>query len=122
MDGSSVEKNLEKVRSRIHAACERAKRDPASVRLIAVSKGQTPEKIRSAVNCGHHVFGENYVQELLEKRGEIARAQWHFIGSLQTNKVKQVIGQVELIHSVDREILLQEISKRATEKNVVQPI
>lgn len=92
---------------------------PESVTLVAVSKTHPFEKIKTLYDLGHRDFGENYVQELLSK-AEAARAigitdiRWHMIGHLQTNKVKQVLPVVFLIHTVDSIKLAQEIQKRAT--------
>lgn len=122
MVGTSVEKNLEQVLKRMNAACVRAGRNATSVRLVAVSKMQPLAKVQQAFAAKQKMFGENYVQEALPKIESLPQAEWHFIGSLQSNKAKQVVGAFALIHSVDRESLLQEISKRAVEKGIVQDI
>jgi pyridoxal phosphate enzyme (YggS family) len=122
MVGSLVEKNLEQVRNRIKGACARVQREALSVRLVAVSKAQPMAKIQQAWSAKQNVFGENYVQEALTKVASLPEAEWHFIGTLQSNKVKQVVGAFTLIHSVDRESVLREISKRAVEKGLVQEI
>jgi len=93
---------------------------PPSVALIAVSKTRTADEIETLYKLGHRDFGENYVQELLEKSAELdARGCsdicWHFIGHLQTNKVKSLVSIVKVIHSVDSIRLAEEISKRATQ-------
>lgn len=108
-----MSENLRAVRDRIRAACERAGRDPAGVLLVAVSKTRPPESIRVALDAGQRDFGENYARELREKAEALPAARWHFIGSLQTNKVKLVVGRAELIHTVDREALGVEIGRRA---------
>jgi pyridoxal phosphate enzyme (YggS family) len=85
------------------------------VRLVAVSKSQPAEAIREAYDAGQRDFGENYVQEWREKAEALdglAGLAWHFIGSLQTNKVKYLAGRVALVHTVDREELGREIAKR----------
>jgi pyridoxal phosphate enzyme (YggS family) len=94
------------------------------VRVLAVSKLQSTEKIRALHALGQIDFGENYVQELLPKVAELAGLglHWHFIGKLQRNKVKQLIGYTRLIHSVDSLGLAEEISKRAEAKSVQQKI
>ena len=87
---------------------------PKEVQLIAVSKGHRLEKIKEAVECGLTSFGENYVQEFLEKWGTMGEdIQWHFIGHLQTNKVKYIIDKVSSIDSVDSLKLFQTIEKEA---------
>lgn len=99
---SVIAENLVRVRERIEAACVRAGRSPADVRLIAVSKTKPIELIQEALDSGQRLFGENYVQEAVDKINHFPSAEWHFIGSLQTNKAKQVAGKFALIHSVDR--------------------
>lgn len=117
---------LQQVRGRIAAACAEAGRDPASVHLIAVSKYHPPEQIRTALDAGVCCLGENHVQELLAKQLVLTdwgyRPAWHLIGTLQRNKVRQVVGRVALIHSVDSLQLLAEIAKRAAVTGVIQPI
>lgn len=109
----SVAENLLKIQERIRTAAERRGRDPRSVRLVAVSKTQPVEAIIAASGAGQRIFGENYVQELLDKAGKVPEtAEWHFIGSLQSNKVKYIAGLVTLIHSVDRISLAREIDRQ----------
>lgn len=105
---------LQGVRKRVVAAAVRAGRDPGSVRLLAVSKSKPAAAIRAAYAAGQRDFGENYVQELVQKRAELAdltELRWHFIGGLQRNKARHVVG-VELVHSVDRAELAVELAKR----------
>ena len=105
---------LSRVRERIAAACARAGRPADSVRLIAVSKTQPLEKLRAAVQAGQRLFGENYAQELREKADALGPGvTWHFIGALQSNKARLVVGRAALIHTCDRISLAREISKRA---------
>ena len=113
---------LSRVRERIAAACSRAGRDPASVRLIAVSKTKPIEMLREAVAAGQTIFGENYAQELREKAAALAGVEWHFIGALQTNKARLVVGRAALIHTCDRLALAQELSKRAKAVGLVQRV
>jgi hypothetical protein len=117
--------NLARVRERIAVACERAGRDPASVKLVAVSKVQPVEAIREALEAGQRAFGENYAQELREKSdaiGEGPAVEWHFLGALQTNKVKMVVGRTALVHTCDRPSLAQELNKRAAALGTVQRV
>ncbi len=87
---------------------------PAQVKLIAVSKTRTVEEIRALYDLGQRVFGENYPQELREKQPLLpADIEWHFIGHLQTNKVKYLAPFVHMVHAVDSEKLLDELEKRA---------
>ncbi|WP_299700012.1 YggS family pyridoxal phosphate-dependent enzyme [uncultured Pontibacter sp.] len=92
-------------------------------RLVAVSKTHSPEKIMEAYNAGHRLFGENKVQELLEKREQLPHdIAWHLIGHLQTNKVKQIAQFIDTIQSVDSLKLLAEINKRAEQFNRTVPV
>jgi pyridoxal phosphate enzyme (YggS family) len=109
----AIAANLNDVQGRMSAAARSAGRDPQSVRLVAVSKTRPAEDVRKAYRAGQVVFGENYVQELVEKAAEIAEpVEWHFIGHLQSNKVRQIAGLVTMIHSVDRLSLAEEISRQ----------
>jgi PLP dependent protein len=92
-------------------------------RLVAVSKTHAPEKIMEAYNAGHRLFGENKVQELIEKREHLPHdIAWHLIGHLQTNKVKQIAQFIDTIQSVDSLKLLAEINKRAEQFNRTVPV
>ncbi len=91
---------------------------PHKVELIAVSKTKPNEDVQTLYDMGHRAFGENYVQELVDKEASLPKdIQWHFIGHLQSNKVKYIAPFVHLIHGVDSEKLLQEINKQATKQN-----
>jgi pyridoxal phosphate enzyme (YggS family) len=118
-----IAENLRAVRERIARACERAKRDPASVELVAVSKVQPVEAVREAARAGQRAFGENYAQELREKADAAGEGiEWHFLGALQTNKVKMVAGRVALVHTCDRQSLAQELNRRAAALGIVQRV
>lgn len=110
-----VAARLQRVKARMAATCDRIGRDVDTVRLLAVAKNHPPELVEQVLTAGHLDIGENYVQELLTKQAFITQhpARWHFIGRLQSNKVRQIVGRVEMIHSVDRIKLLNEIEKRA---------
>lgn len=97
---------------------------PEKVKLLAVSKKQSPEKINNLYHQGQKSFGENYVQEALQKIDLLALPEidWHFIGHLQTNKVKDVVGKFSLIHSVDSLKLAQHIAKKAKDLNTTQSL
>ena len=100
------------VLDRIRLSCEKVGRDPASVHLIAVSKMQSVEKIQELYNLGHRDFGESKVQELLVKVDALPKdIRWHFIGTLQSNKLKKAAEVCEVIHSIDSESQLKEIRK-----------
>jgi len=118
-----VKENLHQIQERIQAAAKRADRDPKEVKLMAVTKGVEPMRLREALAAGIAVLGENRVQEALPKVHSLGKeVKWHFVGHLQTNKVKQVIGVFELIHSVDSLRLAQEISRWAERFGICQPI
>lgn len=120
---NEIQRNLQEVKSRIKAACERANRNPEEVTLIAVSKTKPPVAIQAAYDAGQRVFGENKVQEITQKHGLFPReAKWHMIGHLQRNKVKQLLPCVSLIHSVDSVRLAEEIDKESEKLNKVSDI
>jgi pyridoxal phosphate enzyme (YggS family) len=113
---------LERARARVADAARDAGRPDGEVRLVAVSKKMPASDVQAALAAGQRDFGENYAQELRDKRSAIEAASpalpsggavWHFIGPLQANKVKYVAGKVALIHSVDSAALLEEIDRRA---------
>jgi len=114
-----IDERLEALRKEIGEACRRSGRKTDEVVLVAVSKSQPVETIRKAYDLGQRVFGENRVQELLKKQPELPPdIEWHLVGTLQRNKVKQVIGRVSLIHSVDSLALAKEISRQAVLRGV----
>lgn len=120
-----LKKNYETVRDRIAAACEKSGRNPDDVSLICVSKTVDSDWIRWVHAAGATVFGENYAQELKDKKEllrDLNNVRWHFIGALQRNKVKYVVGDVDLIHSVDHLSLLNEIEQRAQKRGCVQQV
>lgn len=109
----SVAANLKIINDRIRCAALQAGRDPASVRLVAVSKTKPAAAVDEAARAGQLLFGENYVQELVAKAREVVQpVEWHFIGHLQSNKVRQIAGLVTMIHSVDRLSLAEEIDRQ----------
>lgn len=116
-----IAENLDKVRKRIADACIRCGRNREDVLLVAVSKTFGVEEVREAFGSGQPDFGENYVQELQTKRERLSHVgiRWHFIGHLQSNKVKYIVPYVHLIHSVDNEHLALEIQKQAERRNQV---
>lgn len=115
----SVKENLETVNRNIDEACKRAGRDRSEVTLIAVSKTKPIEMIQEAIDAGTYVFGENKAQEMKEKYEALPKnLKWHFIGHLQTNKVKYVVGRAVLIHSIDSIHLAEAVSHESVKKNV----
>jgi len=110
---NTIAENIEQIRARIENACRRSDRDPQTVRLIAVSKVKPAEDIEQAYRAGQLIFGESYVQEFRDKAPLVNEAvEWHYIGGLQSNKVKYLRGEVTMIHSVDRLSLAQEIDRQ----------
>jgi len=120
---SQIAQNLEEVRQRLAAAARAVGRDPAEVRLVAVSKTVPGELLKEAVAADQRLFGENYLQEA---RGKILAlgpgVNWHFVGHLQTNKAKAVVELFELIHSVDRVKLAQALEQAAARLDKIQEI
>lgn len=110
-----VAENVEIVKKRIREVCSRCGRKPEDVFLVGVSKTFGIDRVREAVRAGLLDIGENYAQELLEKRSQLndERIRWHFVGHLQSNKVKHVAEYIHLIHSVDNDRVAEEIQKRA---------
>ena len=119
-----IAENIAAIRARMDEAARRAGRDPKEILLCAATKMNDASRVREAITAGVDCCGENRVQELVQKSAAHAYdgAPVHFIGHLQTNKVKQVVGKVELIQSVDRLPLLQCIEKEAARQGVVQDI
>ena len=109
----TIADRYKEVKQRADEAAVRSGRDPADVKLIAVTKTHPASEINEAVRAGATDLGENRVQELLSKYDDVEQASWHLIGHLQTNKVRQVIDKVVMIHSVDSLKLAREIDKRA---------
>jgi PLP dependent protein len=109
----SIATNLQEIQGRIRSAARAAGREPDSVRLVAVSKTRPAGDVQEACRAGQVVFGENYVQELVAKAADVTEAlEWHFIGHLQSNKVRLLAGMVTMIHSVDRYSLAEEVSRQ----------
>ena len=117
-----LRENYEEVRRNIREACLEAGRDPESVKLIAVSKTKPVSMIRDFYDLGQRDFGENHVQEIVQKSAEFPEATYHMIGHLQRNKVRQVVGKVEMIHSVDSLRLAEEISKESVKQGITSRI
>ena len=118
-----IGENLESVKKNIEMNCKIAGRDFKDVTSIAVSKTKPIEMLREAYKAGARDFGENKVQELMDKIPEMPEdIRWHMIGHLQRNKVKYIVGKVYMIHSVDSLKLAEEISKEAVKKQVMVKI
>ncbi len=120
----SITENVKLVKENIAAAAIRCGRDPKDIKLVAATKMNDADRVREAIAAGVDICGENRVQELQEKlaQGAYDGCPLHFIGHLQKNKVKNIVGKVELIHSADSVSLAQEINKRAAALGITQDI
>lgn len=121
-----LKENYSKIQKSIISKAEHEYRNPGEITLVAVSKTFSPEILKAAYEVGIRVFGENYAQELRDKikffEQESKQPQWHYIGHLQTNKVKYLIPFVKLIHTVDSIELAEEIDKRSSQNNIIQNV
>lgn len=110
----SIKENLEQVRQNIAKAALKAGKRPEDIVLVMATKTVDPERIREAINAGGRIIGENKVQEALKKYDVLKDedAEWHFIGHLQTNKVKDVLKFADMVHSVDRLHLVEKLDQR----------
>ncbi len=113
----SIPENLQAVKERIAGAARAAGRDPAAVALLAVSKTHAPALIEQAFGAGQRAFGENYVQEALDKMGTLARLpiEWHLVGPLQSNKTRLVAERFHWVHTVEREKIARRLSEQRPE-------
>ena len=120
----SIAENVKLIKENIAAAAIRCGRDPKEIKLVAATKMNDASRVREAIAAGVDICGENRVQELSEKlaQGAYDGCPLHFIGHLQKNKVKYIVGKVELIHSVDSVSLAQEINRRAAALGLTQDI
>jgi pyridoxal phosphate enzyme (YggS family) len=121
---SMIAENIADIRERVAKRCQVLGRDPAGVRIVAVSKTFPVGMIRQAVAAGILDIGENYVQELLGKRRELEGEpiRWHMVGHLQTNKVRQLVPWVSLVHAVDTLHLAAELDRRAASAGKVTDV
>lgn len=122
-----ITQNIERLRRRIEESAHRVRRDPKNIGLVAVTKNVKVESIIEAARAGIDIFGENYAQELRDKYIKVEKAlgrnvKWHFIGRIQKNKVKYLVGNVELIHSLDSIKIAEEINTRAGWLRVNVPV
>jgi pyridoxal phosphate enzyme (YggS family) len=117
----NIQTNITEIKKSIAEVCTRCGRNPDDVKLVAVSKTKPAAMINDAAAAGQELFGESYVQDFLDKVDDVTGdVQWHFIGGLQSNKVKYLRGKVAMIHSVDRLSLAEEINKQW--QKIGQPI
>lgn len=119
---SAIAERYGRVLRQVADAADVGGRDPADVTIVAVTKTVGVAEIAQAVAAGMHDFGENRAPEFTGKQALFGGERWHFIGTLQTNKVKQVVGRAALIHSVDSKRLLHSVDRHAGEIGVVQPV
>jgi hypothetical protein len=118
-----IRENLERVQEKIEKAAIKAGRDPRTVMLVAVSKTVEAERVHEAIQAGVNILGENYVQEARDKIDKLGHTvEWHFIGHLQTNKAKYAVDLFDVIHSIDRVDLVQEIDRIAAKKGKTIPV
>ncbi len=118
---SEIISRYEDVNSRIHNACKEAGRDPGEITLVAVSKTKPDEDVLKLLEHGHFHFGENRAKALQDRMESVKNpaAVWHFIGNLQTNKIKYMVERVNWIESIHKKKALKEVEKRASEINCV---
>ena len=122
-DDLTIAQRWEAVRERVARAAERAGRDPSDVTVVAVAKTFPADVVLAAVEAGATDIGENRAQELRDKMTVLGdRARWHFVGPLQTNKVRNIAGRVALVHSVDRYGLAEAIARRAATLGATQDV
>ena len=126
MSARQLEQRITELQSRIHAACERAGRRPEDVTLVAVTKTHPVEIVYAAHSLGLLDLGESYVQEWRRKEeattGLQPRIRWHFIGHLQSNKARFLVGRVHLVHSVDRLSVVDALGERSAAAGARTPI
>jgi PLP dependent protein len=118
-----IAQRLKNVRAAIAVAAQRARRDPGSVRLVAVSKTVDLGRIQAAIDAGQDLFGENYLQEARDKIAVLGRqVSWHLVGSLQSNKAREAVALFDLIHAVDRGKLARALDAAAARLSKVQDV
>ncbi len=119
-----VVERWQRLKEAVEAACQKSGRRPEEVRILGASKKQPPEKIRAAFAAGLRLVGENYVQEARDKREALADLdlEWHLIGPLQTNKARLAVKLFDLVQTVDRPSIAQELAKRAAKVSRCLPV
>ena len=121
---NKLRENYFRILENIQRACEKSGRKPEEIKILGASKKQSPEKIKIVFKLGIKLFGENYVQEAEKKILELKDLpiEWHFIGRLQTNKVKKALNLFSMIQTLDRISLAQEIQKQAEKRELTVPV
>ena len=117
-----LKESVEAVTADIDRICSAEGIDRSGIRILAATKTVTPERINMLPGLGITLAGENRVQEFIEKKDSVHGIDWHFIGALQTNKAKHVVGNVSLIHSVDRESLADEIERLSAARGITSDV
>jgi pyridoxal phosphate enzyme (YggS family) len=120
ISSDEVSRNYHRIYDEIARACARVGRDPAEVTVVAVSKTVGVPEVACAIEAGLHDFGENRTSLFNEKRAAFPAERWHFIGSIQTNKIREFVGRAALVHSVASERVLRKVASRACTLGVVQ--
>lgn len=122
----SIQDNISYIKKNITELARSSGREPSGITLLGATKTVGPDRIKEAINCGLYDFGENYAQEFRDKYPELddynERINWHFIGGLQKNKVKYLVGKVSLIQSVDSLSLAEEINKRYSKEGIMASV
>ncbi|MDQ3941276.1 MAG: YggS family pyridoxal phosphate-dependent enzyme, partial [Actinomycetota bacterium] len=119
----TIATNYRAVLDRIEAAAQRSGREASAVRLVAVAKSFAADVVLAAADAGIRDIGENRAQELKEKVAVVGdQVRWHFVGHLQTNKVRNVVGRAQLLHSVDRYGLAEAVARRAGSMGIEQDV
>lgn len=122
---TDLESNIATVREKISQAADRADRDPAGIKLVAITKTHPPEIVRIGYELGLRDFGENRVLEGIEKRAELkdlAEARWHMVGHIQSRKASEVPESFDVVHSVDREKIARHLNKHAQQAGIKLPV
>ena len=118
----TIGENIAIIKQKIASACKAVGRDPMEVTILAATKTVETERINRLAEFGILLAGENRVQEFLDKYGAVKKTEWHFIGTLQTNKVKYMVDKVSLIHSLDRIQLVDEIERQSERRGIVSEV
>jgi len=123
MPNIDIARNLASIQERIEKASAKCGRNPAKVQLVAVSKTIPPETVKTAIDAGATILGENYIQEACNKIEILGKGvSWHFIGHLQSNKAKHAVELFDLIHSIDNPHLAERLNREAQKKHKIMPV
>ncbi len=117
-----IKENVIGIRDLIQKNCLKVERNPSKVKLLPVTKTRSIQEIKELVTLGFREFGENKIQELLSKAKQLSGIKWHFIGNIQSNKVKKIVELSEVIHSINSKKILLKANEKAKELNKIQKI